>query len=305
MAASALATSLAAAGPDMELAEDAVVLQSLSYGYPGHPKVLSNMTLTLPAGSRCLLCGANAAGKTTLLHLLAGKALVGGDAVRVLGVSPFHDTELTVGGDLSYLGASWRRSVSCAGSNVPLQGDFPAGKMIYGVKGADPVRRERLIELLDIDCSWSMMEVSDGQRRRVQICIGLLRPYKVLLCDEITVDLDVVGRLDLLNFFSQECEERGATIIYATHIFDGMEKWLTHIAYVENGEMARAGPVSEACSELADGQRLLRVMEEWLRCERDERRQRMEADAKKPPPPPQMTNPFGLASNSKHLAFYR
>lgn len=36
----------------------------------------------------------------------------------------------------------------------------------------------------------------------------------MLLLDEITVDMDVVGRLDLLAFFTQECEERGATIIY-------------------------------------------------------------------------------------------
>lgn len=36
--------------------------------------------------------------------------------------------------------------------------------------------------------------MSDGQRRRVQICVGLLRPFKVLLLDEITVDLDVLGR---------------------------------------------------------------------------------------------------------------
>lgn len=33
--------------------------------------------------------------------------------------------------------------------------------------------------MLDIDLSWRMHKVSDGQRRRVQICMGLLRPYKV------------------------------------------------------------------------------------------------------------------------------
>lgn len=36
----------------------------------------------------------------------------------------------------------------------------------------------------------------------------------MLLLDEITVDMDVVGRLDLLQFFKEECGERGATIIY-------------------------------------------------------------------------------------------
>lgn len=34
-------------------------------------------------------------------------------------------------------------------------------------------------------------------------------------------------------------KERGATIIYATHIFDGLESWPTHLAYVEGGRMLR------------------------------------------------------------------
>ncbi len=48
--------------------------------------------------------------------------------------------------------------------------------------------------------------MSDGQRKRVQICMGLLKPYDVLLLDEITVDLDVVARLRLLEFLREECE---------------------------------------------------------------------------------------------------
>lgn len=47
------------------------------------------------------------------------------------------------------------------------------------VEGVDPVRRDKLIELLDINLQWRMHKVSDGQRRRVQICMGLLHPYKV------------------------------------------------------------------------------------------------------------------------------
>lgn len=37
----------------------------------------------------------------------------------------------------------------------------------------------RLIKLLDVDLSWRLNKVSDGQRRRVQICMGLLKPYQV------------------------------------------------------------------------------------------------------------------------------
>ena len=95
-----------------------------------------------------------------------------------------------------------------------------------------------------------MNTVSDGQRRRVQICMGLLKPYQVLLLDEITVDMDVLGRLDLLEFFRRECEERGATIVYATHIFDGLEPWVTHVAYAAQGKLLRGewGPPAHAQS---------------------------------------------------------
>jgi ABC-type uncharacterized transport system ATPase subunit len=54
---------------------------------------------------------------------------------------------------------------------------------------------------------------------------------QVLLLDEITVDLDVLARADLITFLRSECEEAGATIVYATHIFDGLESWPTHMVY--------------------------------------------------------------------------
>ena len=58
-----------------------------------------------------------------------------------------------------------------------------------------------------------MHQVSDGQRRRVQIFIGLIRPFKVLLLDEVTVSLDVVVRVDLMAWLKKESETRGATIM--------------------------------------------------------------------------------------------
>ena len=39
----------------------------------------------------------------------------------------------------------------------------------------------------------------------------------------------MLARADLLKFLRKECEERGATIVYATHIFDGLEEWPSHI----------------------------------------------------------------------------
>lgn len=100
--------------------------------------------------------------------------------------------------------------------------------------------------------------------------MGLLKPFKVLLLDEITVDLDVLARADLLAFLRKECQERGATIIYATHIFDGLEDWPTHIVYVANGKLQLAMPMEKV--KETSKKSLMRTVESWLRKERDEER---------------------------------
>jgi CCR4-NOT complex subunit CAF16 len=171
--------------------------------------------------------------------------------------------------------------------------------MIFGVEGVDPDRRDKLIDLLDIDLQWRMHKVSDGQRRRVQICLGLLHPYKVLLLDEVTVDLDVVTRMDLLEFFKEECEQREATIVYATHIFDGLETWATHLAYIQEGELRRAEKISDV-NELKSSTNLLSVVESWLRAE-------TKVEKKKPVNNTSQANPFASSPffSSRHMAYYR
>ncbi|XP_076939613.1 ABC transporter I family member 20-like [Bidens hawaiensis] len=257
-----------------------VVINNLKFTYPGidgHPPpgsapLIEDLSLTLNAGDRCLLVGSNGAGKTTILKILGGKHMVEPHMVRVLGRSAFHDTSLTSSAHLAYLGGEWRREVAFAGFDVAIQMDISAEKMLFGVSGVNPHRRAELIKVLDIDLSWRMHKVSDGQRRRVQICMGLLKEFKVLLLDEITVDLDVLARADLLNFLKKECEERGATIIYATHIFDGLENWPSHIVYVAHGKLQLASTMDEVrkTSNLS----LMRTVEQWLRKERDEERKR-------------------------------
>ncbi len=52
--------------------------------------------------------------------------------------------------------------------------------------------------------------------------------------DEITSSLDLVVRQDLLDWLHTESIKRSPTIIYATHIFDGMEEWPTHLHYMKH-----------------------------------------------------------------------
>lgn len=209
--------------------------QNLEFAYPGQKPVLRNLNMQLSSGARCLLVGSNGAGKSTLLRILAGRHLVKPDeSVRVLGRSSFHDTRLNF--ERAYLDTDWgMRTVAFAGYGCPLQADIPVHSMMRKLQDEYPERREELIKLLGIDINWRMHQVSDGQRRRVQIFLGLIRPFKILLLDEVTISLDVVVRVDLLRWLKHESETRGATILYATHIFDGLEDWPTHLHYLKAG----------------------------------------------------------------------
>ncbi|XP_043692226.1 ABC transporter I family member 19 [Telopea speciosissima] len=285
-----------------EESSSTIEVSGLHFAYESQAPLFASFNLKISPGSRCLLVGANGSGKTTLLRILAGKHMVGGrDVVRVLNCSAFHDTQLVCNGDLAYLGGSWSKSVGSAG-DIPLQGDFSAEHMIFGVDAIDPARREKLIELLDIDLQWRMHKVSDGQRRRVQICMGLLYPFEVLLLDEVTVDLDVVARMDLLEFFKEECEQRGATIVYATHIFDGLETWATDVAYIQDGELKRSEKLSEV-PELKDAANLLSVVESWLRSEiKGEKKKLINPPIQSRKASPLDNSPF---RSTRHMAYYR
>ena len=263
-----------------------VNVNNLDWSYPGidgspivgSEPLIKGMDLKLKPGSCCLLLGANGAGKTTLLKILGGKHMVPKDKVLIHGREAFYDTGLTTSGQLSYIGGNWQRDVAFAGYGVTLAGDFPAKKMLDSIPNVDPARKKRIIEVLDINPEWRMHQVSDGQRRRVQLAYGLMVPYSVLLLDEITVDLDVLGRSDLMAFLRQECEERQVTIVYATHIFDGLEQFATHVAFVAGGQLRFCKPMEEI-EGLQDREpgALLATVEVWLRKEAELKKQELAA----------------------------
>jgi len=229
--------------------------------------------LTLEPGSRCLLVGSNVAGKSTLLNVFGGKHLHNESAVKLMGQTAFSNTHPGV----TVLSGQWSRTMVAGAGSTPYQNDVSVQDMLDQRQGETEIHQERLNELLhilDVNLTWRMHVVSDGQRRRVQILMALLRPFDVLLLDEVTVDLDVLARARLLNYLVKETETRGATILYATHIFDGLDGWATHLAHLALGavkRMAKFSEIEELDQLAAAGSPcpLLGVIESWLRAERE------------------------------------
>lgn len=97
-------------------------------------------------------------------------------------------------------------------------------------------------------------------------------------------------------------KQRGATIVYATHIFDGLETWATDLAYIQDGELRRTEKLSELV-ELKQSANLLSVVESWLRSE-------TKTEKKKPvnqPSQVRKASPFDASPfrSSRHMAYYR
>jgi CCR4-NOT complex subunit CAF16 len=261
----------------------AIDVEGLWYDYGG-PPVLRDVNLKIERGARCLLVGGNGTGKSTLLRILAGKNLTR-NKVHVLGRDAYRNTPEGI----TYLGGEW------AGNPV-VRRDVSVPQLLSSVNAEKfPERRDRLMELLDVDLGWHMHQVSDGERRRVQLLMGLVQPYDVLLLDEVTVDLDVLVRRDLLNFLKTESETRGVTIIYATHIFDGIGEFATHIIHLDNGSVTKFHKL-EHMPELVeirkerfnlsinngDDSSLLLLVERWLRGEFEKKAKRRKLGENEP-----------------------
>ncbi|KAF3920532.1 hypothetical protein ABW20_dc0109050 [Dactylellina cionopaga] len=212
-----------------------IAVSNLTYTYPNGKKGLSNVSFTVPTASRTLLIGSNGAGKSTLLRLVAGKTLARDGKILVGNVDPFsHGLE-----GVTYLGVEWVL-------NPIVRTDIGVTELLHSVGGTYyKARRDELIAILDIDVDWRMHAVSDGERRRVQLAMGLIRPWSILLLDEVTVDLDCLARWRFLDWLKQETETRACTILYATHITDGLANWPTHLVRMTLGEVRRCGPIAE------------------------------------------------------------
>ncbi|MCJ1312777.1 CCR4-NOT regulatory complex component [Agyrium rufum] len=175
-----------------------------------------------------------------MLRLLSGKRLAPTSTISVAGVDPFKDGLEGV----TYLGLEWVL-------NPIVRTDISVPELLSSVGGNYYTdRRDELVEILDIDLSWRMHAVSDGERRRVQLAMGLLRPWTVLLLDEITVDLDLLSRSEFLSWLKRETEKRDCTIVYATHILDNLAGWPTHLVHMHLGKVKKWGKADEMLEEV-------------------------------------------------------
>lgn len=193
-----------------------------------------------------MVVGLNGTGKSTLMRCLSGKHYHVPEQISVLGQPAFFDNAL--GSKMTYLGSEWR-------NNPVTKSDVGVDRLLKGSHGYSEERRRKLCDILNIVEDGRMHLLSDGQRQSVQIAMGLMKSFKVLLMDETTVECDLLVRKRLMNFLKEESEgENKATIMYATHVFDTISSWPTHILHLSNGKVR----IFSKLDELEEYQNLLK-----------------------------------------------
>jgi len=216
---------------------NAVHLKDLSFSFDSKkmgPPLLTVDSYSAALGTLNLLLGANGVGKSTLLRLIAGKHLVPNGGIQVLGRDPFSQP----------MGMA---DVCLVSGYFPLTMDLEVAELLAAAEKkpeyAGSGLKKELVDLLEVDPGWRMHRVSTGQRRRVDLLLALLADPKVLLLDEVTSDLDILCRIDLLEWLADRAAKDRKTIFLATHILDGLEKWADQLLFLGFGKVLYQGAI--------------------------------------------------------------
>ncbi len=210
-------------------------------GKGGRVEALRGVDLRVAAGQIYGFLGPNGAGKTTALRILttllradSGAAVVAGFDVRR------HPAEVRRRiGYVGQLGGADREATGR--ENLLLQG------RLYGMSRTDTEHRtDQLIELLELG-AFSQRVVrsySGGQRRRLEVALGIVHRPEVLFLDEPTLGLDPQNRANLWDQL-RRLRDTGTTIVLTTHYLDEADQLSHRVAIIDDGLVVAEGTPEE------------------------------------------------------------
>ncbi len=205
-------------------------------------KAVHNISFNIQEGELVGYIGANGAGKSTTIKMLAGILIPTSGIVRVNGKEPHRNRKenaMNIGvvfGQRSQL--YW---------NLPMEETFDLFAKIYKIDSK--VFRSNLdfyVELLDMGefLRTPVRQLSLGQRMRAELAVALLHEPKVLYLDEPTIGLDVAVKERIRTFIRQINRTKKTTIILTTHDMKDIEEVCSRIITINRGEVLFDGSVA-------------------------------------------------------------
>jgi len=222
------------------MAETVVVVKDLKKYFSskkGPIKAVDGVDLEVYAGEIFGFLGPNGAGKTTTLRILTTLMVQDSGMAEVAGfdVKESPDKVRCNIGYVSQIGGADRTATGR--ENLILQGQ------LYGMSTRDAkARAEELCQLLEIIefADRLVNTYSGGQRRRLEVAIGLINRPTVLFLDEPTIGLDPQNRANLW-LQVKKLRGEGTTIFLTTHYMDEADALCDRVAIIDNGRIVAEG----------------------------------------------------------------
>lgn len=207
---------------------------------------LSGLSFALPAGGFTALLGPNGAGKSTLFQVLTGLFAADEGDVEIAGLSMRRQARQA----LAHIGVVFQQQSLdldlSVRRNLQFQADLQGlPRALAAVRIAAEAERLQLTEHL----GKPVRELSGGNRRKVELARALLHQPGLLLMDEATVGLDPQSRRDLLQHLHQQAEQRGVTVLWATHLVNEAEG-ADRVLVLHHGALIADGTPAEVTAAL-------------------------------------------------------
>ena len=205
----------------------------------GGTDVLHDVSFSARQGEVLALLGPNGAGKTTTIEILEGFRLRSAGRVDVLGVDPADGDE------------RWRARIGIVLQSWRDHGNWRVRELLHhlGLYYAHPWDTDELLDAVGLgaQAGHKLKTLSGGQRRRLDVAIGIVGRPEVLFLDEPTAGFDPEARHE----FHELVRSLDTTILLTTHDLDEASKLADRILVLAGGRIIAAGTTAELTTLIA------------------------------------------------------
>ncbi|MGW6598809.1 ABC transporter ATP-binding protein [Streptomyces sp. NPDC055036] len=217
----------------------------------GTQDVLREVTFRAHHGEVLALLGPNGAGKTTTIEILEGFRTRSAGRVEVLGTDP------------AYGGERWRSRLGVVLQSWRDHGKWRVRELLahlgayYAPYSTDLVRRpwdtDELIEAVGLTAhaGKKIKTLSGGQRRRLDVAIGIVGRPELLFLDEPTAGFDPEARYAFHDLVRRLAEDHATTILLTTHDLDEAGKLADRVMILAGGRIIADGSTDELARRTA------------------------------------------------------
>lgn len=234
----------------MHKEQEVVSVKNLQMSY-GDNVVLDGVDFSINRGEILVLLGPNGAGKSTTIEVLEGFRSRSGGEVSVLGVDP-NDGDEQWRSRIGVVLQSWRDHSKWKTRTLLNH----LGKYYQPYSTSErsrPFDTDELLEKVGLTehANKNVNQLSGGQRRRLDVAIGLIGNPELLFLDEPTVGFDPKARREFHDIIHKLSDLEDTTILLTTHDLDEAEKLSDRIIILAGGKIVANGSADQLAHEIA------------------------------------------------------